>query len=288
MREPIRSENRPHPLRGSSGLMEDGPRAVGIEEEDEAVSEDHNNHDGDDEGYQDGASRPHGGKVVDGSRTRARLYLTSASLGFTCPEQIQPGKGDASIQSIPLSPPMANYYLHRDGQNHGPFPADEIQQLISSGQVGAGEMICEEGGSEWTAASTLVGAAAAAGPARRVAQPRVSTAPRRVQAAAADSGAVTQEQVDVASQAWRSAAIGITLSIALPALLLAAKFEPAGARSTGRGAGLKELAKQNTDLLPIAMIIGVIGLIVCSIWLAKSLEKAKALKKQLARQQGRR
>ena len=102
------------------------------------------------------------------------------------------------------------------------------------------------------------------------------------------AGGVTQEQVDAASQGWRSAAIGITLSLALPVVLWAAKYEATGARSTGRHRGLKELAKQNTDLLPIALIIGVIGVIICSIWLAKSLEKAKALKKQLARQQGRR
>ncbi len=51
---------------------------------------------------------------------------------------------------------MKKYFLHRSGENHGPYEESQMRELISSQEIGAEELICEEGGTEWVAASTLL------------------------------------------------------------------------------------------------------------------------------------
>ncbi|MGB0990939.1 MAG: DUF4339 domain-containing protein [Akkermansiaceae bacterium] len=59
---------------------------------------------------------------------------------------------------------MNKYYLHRDNQNHGPYPEEQLVELIRSGSIGAEELICLEGGSDWIAASSFQQAVVAAAP----------------------------------------------------------------------------------------------------------------------------
>jgi hypothetical protein len=173
---------------------------------------------------------------------------------------------------------MPSYYLHRDGQNHGPYPLEDMKQLIASGQVGPDELICPEGGSDWVAASTL----SASGTPKLVLG-GVGASPR---SSASRVLAITQEQVAAAYQKVKTPILGVVFSAALPVVLWAAKSDAErGVRTTGKNRALKELAKDNTDLLPIAIVIGLIGVVLCSIWFMKSLKRAKAIKAEFQRQQ---
>jgi hypothetical protein len=98
--------------------------------------------------------------------------------------------------------------------------------------------------------------------------------------------AITQEQVAIAYQKLKTPILGMVFSAALPFILWAAKSDAErGVRTSGKNRALKELAKENTDLLPIAIVIGVIGVTVCAVWFAKSRKRAKALKAEFNRQQ---
>jgi hypothetical protein len=173
---------------------------------------------------------------------------------------------------------MSSYYLHRDGQNHGPYPIEDMKQLIASGQVGPNELICPEGGSDWAAASTLT-----AGGTPKLVTGGLGTTSRP---SSSRISAITQQQVAAAYQKVKTPILGVVFSTALPFLLWAAKSDAErGVRTTGKNRALKELAKDNTDLLPIAIVIGVIGVVLCSIWFMKSLKRAKGLKAQFQLQQ---
>lgn len=173
---------------------------------------------------------------------------------------------------------MPNYYLHRDGQNHGPYTDEQIKQFVTAGQVAQTELICPEGGSDWVPASTLFSGSS----------PRLMTgAPGAVSRSAGTRAlAITQEQVAVAYQRVKTPILGMVFSAALPVILLAAKSDSErGVRTSGKHRAIKELAKENTDLLPIAIMVGLIGIAVCAVWFAKSLKRAKALKADFNRQQ---
>lgn len=96
---------------------------------------------------------------------------------------------------------------------------------------------------------------------------------------------VTQEQVNAAYQKLKTPGLGVLFSIALPFILWSAKSDmERGVMTSGKHRALKELAKSNTDLLPIAIVVGVIGAILFSLWFMKSLKRAKLLKAQLVQQ----
>jgi hypothetical protein len=84
---------------------------------------------------------------------------------------------------------MQRYYLHRNNENHGPYPEADLQQMIAAGQVGGGEMICAEGGTQWFQAGALMQAQPAAAPQAPVAgrpvlvtgQPQQAYAPAQAQ-----------------------------------------------------------------------------------------------------------
>jgi len=50
---------------------------------------------------------------------------------------------------------MANYYLHRNGENFGPYPDAQIKAMLASNDMTPQDLICIVGGSEWVPASTL-------------------------------------------------------------------------------------------------------------------------------------
>jgi GYF domain 2 len=173
---------------------------------------------------------------------------------------------------------MPNYYLHRDGQNHGPYSEEQLKQLVTSGQVAQSELICPEGGSDWVPASTLM---VGSGPRSITIAPSPVSRP-----AGSRVSAITQEQVAAAYQKLKTPILGMVFSTAIPFLLWAAKSDAErGVRTSGKNRALKELLKENTDLLPIAIVIGVIGVTVCAVWFVKSRIKAKALKAEFNRQQ---
>jgi hypothetical protein len=174
--------------------------------------------------------------------------------------------------------PMPNYYLHRDGQNHGPYSDDQMKEFVTSGQVTQSELICPEGGSDWVPASTLL---VTSGPRLMTAAPTTVS-----RSAASRALSITQEQVDAAKQKVKTPILGMVFSAALPFILWAAKSDAErGVGTSGKHRALKELAKENTDLLPIAIVIGLIGVVICAVWLSKALKRAKSIKAEFNRQQ---
>jgi TM2 domain-containing membrane protein YozV len=60
---------------------------------------------------------------------------------------------------------MANWYLYRDGQTHGPYPEEQIRDWLRSGQVSARDKLCREGDQTWSSADMLPEFTGTAGPA---------------------------------------------------------------------------------------------------------------------------
>jgi hypothetical protein len=58
------------------------------------------------------------------------------------------------------------YYLTRDGQTYGPYPAESIPGMVQAGNMVPEDLVCPEGGTDWVALKTvpglLTGASAAA------------------------------------------------------------------------------------------------------------------------------
>ncbi|NWK57688.1 DUF4339 domain-containing protein [Verrucomicrobiaceae bacterium N1E253] len=164
---------------------------------------------------------------------------------------------------------MNNYYLHRDNQNYGPYPESQILQMLQSGQIQAQEMICIVGGSEWIQATALQQASLS---------PNLQAA-TTVTASGNQVPVVTDEHVAAAKLRLKAPMLGIVFSIALPCILWAAKNDAErGVRTTGRHSAAKNLAKQNTGLLPMAIIIAPIGVVLSGVWFRKRLAVYKGLK----------
>jgi len=176
---------------------------------------------------------------------------------------------------------MPNYYLHRDGENLGPYAQTDMQGMVATGQVRPDELICPEGGSEWVPASIL----------------SKHTAPRSTmlghshshQAAVAtmEQQKITEQQVAEAYQKTKLPGLGVLFSIALPVILWAARSDAErGVGASGRHKGLKQLATDNTDLLPLAIVVGVIGAVCFAIWFRKAYRHAKLIKATYEHQRG--
>lgn len=176
---------------------------------------------------------------------------------------------------------MPNYYLHRDGENHGPYTQENMQSMVATGQVRADELICPEGESSWVPASIL----------------SKHTAPRSTMlghshshsaaVATMEQQRITEEQVAAAYQKTKLPGLGVIFSAALPFILWAAKSDAErGVGISGSKQGLKNLATQNTDLLPLAIVAGVIGVVLFSIWFRKAHRRAKLIKATYQHQQG--
>ena len=69
---------------------------------------------------------------------------------------------------------MANWYLFRDSQTHGPYAEEQVKEWIRTGQVLAADKLCREGDQNWSSADMLpefAGEAAKAPPPPPVAAP---------------------------------------------------------------------------------------------------------------------
>lgn len=49
------------------------------------------------------------------------------------------------------------YYLARDGQTFGPYPAESIPGMVQAGNMVPDDLVCPEGGTEWVALKTVPG-----------------------------------------------------------------------------------------------------------------------------------
>lgn len=70
--------------------------------------------------------------------------------GSGSPPWLPPPTGDKSS-----FPPVRTFLLHLDGQNHGPYPAPQLQQWIASGQIQASTPAWCAGMPAWQALNTL-------------------------------------------------------------------------------------------------------------------------------------
>jgi TM2 domain-containing membrane protein YozV len=50
---------------------------------------------------------------------------------------------------------MANWYLFRDNQTHGPYAEEQIREWIRTGQVLPADKLCREGDQNWSSADML-------------------------------------------------------------------------------------------------------------------------------------
>ena len=172
-----------------------------------------------------------------------------------------------------------DYYLHRGGENHGPYPKEHLVGLIASGEVAQEELVCEQGTENWIAASTLMGGVVPgnSSPALNLGSQSSQSVNRGL--------AVTEEQVRTAYQKLKIPILGIVFSLALPAIIWSANSDAErGVRGSAKNRVVREVAQKNSGFLPIAIVIGLVGVAGCSIWLSSSAGKAKKLKKQFNKQ----
>lgn len=174
------------------------------------------------------------------------------------------------------STPMPNYYLHRDGESQGPYAQNDMHGMIVTGQVKGEELICREGESDWVPASTLVKPTA----------PRATMLGHSQSHSAAvstlEQQKVTREQVSEAFSKLRMPVLGILFSAAVPLILWAAKSDV----ERGIQNPDTKVARETTDLLPLAIAVGLIGVVFFIIWFRKERRRAKMIKASYDHQQG--
>lgn len=51
----------------------------------------------------------------------------------------------------------SSWFIQKNGQQHGPFSAEQLQQLAASGQLQPGDLVCQQGKTNWSPAGTLPG-----------------------------------------------------------------------------------------------------------------------------------
>jgi len=176
---------------------------------------------------------------------------------------------------------MPNYYLHRDGETLGPYAQNDMHGMIVTGQVKGEELICKEGESDWVPASSLVKPTA----------PRATMLGHSHSHSAAvatlEQQKVTQAQVAEAYQKLRLPGLGMLFSAALPVILWAAKSDvERGVGVSGSRQALKNVARESADLLPVAIGVGVVGIILFFIWFRKEYSRARLIKATYEHQQG--
>lgn len=50
---------------------------------------------------------------------------------------------------------MASYYLHRDGENFGPYESEDFFNYLQQGQIQPNDLVCPVGDNEWVPASSI-------------------------------------------------------------------------------------------------------------------------------------
>src|ERR1041384_6253470 len=52
------------------------------------------------------------------------------------------------------------YYVHRAGQQYGPYSFADLQRYVASGNILPTDLACPEGGTQWVPVSQVLGGAA--------------------------------------------------------------------------------------------------------------------------------
>jgi len=157
---------------------------------------------------------------------------------------------------------MPNYYLNRDGEVSGPHSVEDIQQLIARREVGKMDLICPEGDTNWVPASIL---------ANPVAPAATMLGHYHVSPMTTGAQRTTEKHVKDAYRKLKAPGLGILFSVTLPVILW-------GVGIFGNRQKLQSPARENSDLLSLAIGIGIIGVIGFSIWFRKKLKWARLVK----------
>lgn len=171
---------------------------------------------------------------------------------------------------------MPNFYLHRDGESQGPYAQNDMHGMIVTGQVKGDELICREGDSDWVPASTLAKPNA----------PRATMLGHSQSHSAAvstlEQQKVTKQQVAEAYAKLRLPVAGILFSAAVPLILWFAKTHV----ERGIENPDTEVARETTDLLPLAIAVGLAGVVLFLVWFRKEQRRAGMIKASYEHQQG--
>lgn len=171
---------------------------------------------------------------------------------------------------------MPNYYLLRDGENLGPYAHNDILGMITTGQVKGDELICLEGDSQWIAASSL----------SKPTTPRATMLGHSQSHSAAvatlEQQKVTRQQVGEAYGKLRLPVLGMLFSASVPLFLWAAKSNV----ESKVGNPATDVARETTDLLPLAVAVGAIGVVLFLIWFRKEHSRARLIKASYEHQKG--
>lgn len=179
------------------------------------------------------------------------------------------------------------YYLARDGQTYGPYPAASLQEMIEAGNIAPDDQLCEAGNSEWVpAAQVFVMAAAPAAP------PTQPVAPAAAPAPPVRVPAVSQQMVDAMDKRYRGKLVNTVLCLMLAVIPLLVKLDAKGRteeqmlqeEAHGRHSGKKALAVILSKWWPVTMVLGGAGMVLFIRQATRLRPQLKAAEKQLKAQ----
>ena len=166
---------------------------------------------------------------------------------------------------------MPNYYLKRDGESHGPYPAEEVTRQVASGELKPDELIRPEDSEEWVTVGSLT----------------KPTAPRATMLGHSHSHSaavatlsqrpITLQQVNEAKMKMNLPILGMLFSIALPLIIWFVKKD---IESNGVS------ARETSNLFPLAIFVGVIGFVTFLLWFRKAYKHASVLKASYEHRRG--
>ena len=158
---------------------------------------------------------------------------------------------------------MPNYFLKRDGEQQGPYPTEELKRQVASGELKADELVCAEGTEDWVPAGSLTKPTA----------PRATMLGHSHSHSAAVSTMsqrpVTLQQLNEAKMKMNLPILGMLFSIALPVIIW---FVVRDIESTGGG------SSETKNLLPVAIFVGLSGLVTFFLWFRKAYKHANIIK----------
>lgn len=180
------------------------------------------------------------------------------------------------------------FYLARDGQTYGPYPAASLQEMIESGNIAPTDQVCEQGTEDWRPVTQVfvMAEADAAPPTQPVAAPAAATAP------VARVPLVTPEIVEALDKRYRGKLVATFLCLMLAVMPLVIKLDAKGRTEAqmlqeeahGRHSGKKALVIILAKWWPVAMVVGAAGMVLFIRQAKRSRRELKAAEKQFKAQ----
>ena len=167
---------------------------------------------------------------------------------------------------------MSKYYLKRDGEQHGPFPTEELKRQVSCGEIKPDELVCAVDDEEnWVAVGSLT----------RPTKPRATMLGHSHSHSAAVSNLsqrpVTMQQVNEARLKMNLPILDMIFSIAVP---IGLSFTEAQAKKSS-------VTDSNpTSILPLVIVVCVCAFVAFALWFRKTRQYAAMLKATYEHQQG--